>query len=106
MPVAQQHLAGATSDFPEGAIVPRTIDGQEVIFVRRQGKVLCYLDQCTHQPIKLSEFGEVMGSRLVCHAHGGTYDLDRDGAVVCDPPMDALKSFLTQEGQGQVFVFI
>jgi nitrite reductase/ring-hydroxylating ferredoxin subunit len=106
MPVAQQHIAGSSGDFSEGVIVSRNIDGQDVIFIRRQGRVHCYLDQCTHQPVKLSEFGEVMGARLVCHAHGGTFDLDRDGAVVCDPPLDALKSFMTQESQGQVLVFI
>lgn len=106
MPIAQYCEAGSSGDFPEGKIVAKILDGKELIFIRRQGKVQCYEDQCTHQPVKLSEFGEVMGGRLVCHAHGGTFDLDKEGAVICNPPFDALKSYVCEESGGKVAAYL
>jgi nitrite reductase/ring-hydroxylating ferredoxin subunit len=106
MPVAQRYPVGGALDFPEGKIVARSAGGQDVIIIRRLGQIQCYLDQCTHQPVKLSEFGELSGGRLVCHAHGGTFDLDQKGTVVCDPPYDALKSFVCEEVSGQVAIYI
>ncbi len=102
----QRHQVGGISEFPEGTIVARTVAGTDVILIRRHGHVQCFLDQCSHQPIKLSDFGEVSGGRLVCHAHGGTFDLDRNGAVVCDPPLTALTPVACDEAAGQVYVTI
>ncbi len=102
----QRHAVGAAAEFLEGAIVPRTVSGVDVILIRRLGQIQCYLDQCSHQPIKLSEFGEITAGRLVCHAHGGTFDLDSKGRVVCDPPVDALTSVECAEVSGQVFVIV
>jgi nitrite reductase/ring-hydroxylating ferredoxin subunit len=106
MPDIQPHLAGDSSDFMEGAMVERLVNGRELILVRRQGVLLCFLDQCSHQPVKLSEFGQVQGGQLVCHAHGGVFDLDREGRVLCPPPKEGLTPFKVIERDGQVFVFI
>jgi nitrite reductase/ring-hydroxylating ferredoxin subunit len=100
------HVVGSVGDFPEGQMVPRQVAGHGVVLVRRQGGVLCFLDECPHQPVKLSEFGEVQGSRLVCHAHGGTFDLDHGGRVLCAPPLEGLRCLRTLEVDGQVSVFI
>jgi nitrite reductase/ring-hydroxylating ferredoxin subunit len=43
---------------------------------------------------------------LVCHAHGGGFDLDRGGKVLCGPPKEPLKAFKCQEENGEVFVII
>lgn len=102
----QKFVAGLSDDFPEGQIVARSIGNQELIFIRRSGQVVAFQDLCTHQPVRLSEFGEVLGGRLICHAHGGTFDIDRGGTVVLDPPCDALRAFRCEELSGQVIVFI
>ena len=106
MPESRELVAGASSDFPEGQIVAREISGRSLIFIRRLGRVSCYLDECTHQPVKLSEFGEVRGGRLVCHAHGGGFDLDNQGVVFCGPPESPLYSVACREDSGQVSVMI
>lgn len=106
MVVPQSHLVGLAAEFPEGTIVGKTVAGTEVILIRRLGQLQCYLDRCSHQPVKLSEFGEVSGGRLVCHAHGGTFDLDGKGRVLCDPPLDALTPVICSETAGQVFVSV
>jgi len=102
----QIHVAGMSSDFAEGQIVGRLLEGKELIFIRRSGSVLAFDGLCTHQPIKLSEFGEILGGKLICHAHGGVFDLDRGGEVLREPPCDRLRSFRCEESFGQVHVFI
>ena len=99
-------IAGSSDEFPEGKIVAKRLAGKNIILIRRQGVVQCYLDQCAHQPVKLSEFGEVREGRLVCHAHGGAFDLDNHGSVLCGPAIEALMGFRCDEGSGQVIVFI
>jgi len=106
MALAEKLAVGPSGDFPEGKIIAKRIAGKDVILIRRQGVVQCYVDECTHQPVKLSEFGEVTGGRLVCHAHGGTFDLDNKGKVICDPPYEALTVVISEEASGQVSVFI
>jgi nitrite reductase/ring-hydroxylating ferredoxin subunit len=68
--------------------------------------VVCFLDQCAHQPVKLSEFGEIRSRVLVCHAHGGGFDLARGGKVLCGPPKEPLKGFKCREENGEVTVII
>jgi len=102
----QSYPAGRSTDFSEGVLVARSIAGVEVIFARVGGRVVCFLDQCAHQPVKLSEFGEIRSGVLVCHAHGGGFDLDRGGNVLCGPPKEPLKAFKCQEENGEVSVII
>lgn len=97
---------GSSTDFREGVITTRDVEGREVILVRLHGGLLCYLDRCAHQPVKLSEFGELRGGLLVCHAHGGGFDLARGGLAVCGPPKEPLTPFRCLEEKGQVFVII
>lgn len=99
-------LMGASEDFCEGLITARNIDGTELIVVRLHGDLLCFRDRCAHQPVKLSEFGELKGGVLVCHAHGGGFDLARGGRAVCGPPKEPLTPFRCLEENGQVFVII
>ena len=98
--------AGSSEEFLEGVIVSKTLGGRDLILIRRLGRVQCFLDQCSHQPIKLSEFGELSAGRLVCHAHAGTFDMDQNGAVVSGPPCEGLTSFRCEEDAQQVSVYI
>jgi len=100
-----QHV-GLSSEFEEGAIVARKIGGTDLIFVRSRGKLRCFLDECSHQPVRLSDFGEVRGDRLTCHAHGGGFDLSCGGRAVCGPPRESLKEYRCIESSGQVSVII
>lgn len=106
MAMGQSYSAGKPTDFPEGQIVARSLGGQDLILVRIKGQLLCFLDQCAHQPVKLSEFGEMRDGVLVCHAHGGGFDLQRGGLVLCGPPRDPLKKFECHESQAESYVII
>lgn len=103
---SQSHTAGKPADFPEGQMVARSLGGHDLIFVRLKGKLLCFLDQCAHQPVKLSEFGEIREGILVCHAHGGGFDLAKGGRVLCGPPRDPLTGYECHENQTESTVII
>jgi nitrite reductase/ring-hydroxylating ferredoxin subunit len=97
-------VIGESSAFPEGQLVARVAAGHSLIAVRRAGRVLVFLDQCTHQPIPLSDFGELKEGLLICHAHGGVFDLDLGGKAVRNPPCEALKAVACSEEAGLVYV--
>ncbi len=82
---------GAESDFALGSITPVVVNEENLIVVKSSSGLQCYVDECTHQPVPLSDFGEVVGDRLVCHAHGGQFDLRCGGKALCFPVVDSLK---------------
>jgi nitrite reductase/ring-hydroxylating ferredoxin subunit len=100
-------VVGQSTEFAEGVLVARTVAQTDVVLVRVDGELTCFRDQCSHQPVKLSEFGEIRAGRiLICHAHGGGFDLGCRGQVVCGPPKADLEMFECHERDGQVAVII
>lgn len=51
---------------------------------------VCFVDRCSHQDVKLSDFGRVEGTSLVCLAHGARFQLP-SGDAEQFPACDALK---------------
>ena len=49
----------------------------------------CYKDLCSHQDVKLSDFGELVGGEIVCHAHNGKFN-SVDGRATCLPATKGL----------------
>lgn len=101
-----KYPVGSSDDFPEGQIVARTVAGLELVIIRSSGCLSVFEDRCSHQPVKLSEFGETHRGRLICHAHGGVFDIEQGGAVVKGPPCEALRPYQCEEIAGQVSVII
>lgn len=99
-------FVGRSDEFKDGLLTARVIDGLEVILTRVDGRIVCFKDQCAHQPVKLSEFGEMREGVLVCHAHGAGFDLRAGGRVLCGPPKDPLIGYACDEVESQVFVTI
>ena len=81
------------SELGEGIIYPRIVAGHELILVRKGSEILCFSDKCSHQPVRLSEFGEVLGNEILCQAHGARFDLCGGGKPLCFPGRDALESW-------------
>ena len=83
---------GAESDFALDSINPVIVNNEKLIVVKCRSGLQCYVNECTHQPVPLSDFGEVVGDRLVCHAHGGQFDLHCGGKALCFPVVDDIKT--------------
>ena len=68
------------------------INHHSLVIVQIQGDYYCYHDLCSHQDVKLSEFGVIMGDEIQCNAHGGRFQ-GKDGLPCRFPASQALKSF-------------
>lgn len=74
-----------------------------IIVRSRSGVLAAFIDECSHQPVPLSEFGEIQGEVIVCHAHGACFGLGSNqrspGCVLAGPAKDPLKSIPTRVDQ-------
>jgi nitrite reductase/ring-hydroxylating ferredoxin subunit len=98
-------VVGALADMPEDVIIPFSHRAEDYIVIRRGDSVTAFIDLCSHQAIKLSEFGEIQQGVLVCHAHGAVFDC-ADGKELCFPATEPLQSIPTRISDGQVEVHI
>ncbi len=97
---------GLTTQFPENVLTPRTIRGQDLVVVFIDNSYQCYKDECAHQPIPLSDFGKIIGHRIICHAHGAQFDLTCAGKNLCLPALTPLTSFPVEVRGDRLFVFV
>jgi naphthalene 1,2-dioxygenase ferredoxin component len=95
---------GTELDFKLNSLTPVRVAGQRLIIVNSSAGIQCFVDECTHQPIPLSDFGEVLDGRLICHAHGGQFDLECRGKALCFPLSQDLKSFNVKIERSRVLV--
>ncbi|MCX6123782.1 MAG: Rieske 2Fe-2S domain-containing protein [Proteobacteria bacterium] len=100
------HFVGALSSFAENEIRPIQVKGLEVIILKTTAGVFCLNDECAHQPVRLSEFGEASGGRLICHAHGAQYDLLESGKPLCFPAVNPLKAWPVRTFKGDIYIKI
>ncbi len=88
--------------------------GEELVFIRREGRVHCLEGRCKHRGVPLSEGRFVFPCTISCAYHGWTYDLasGRLVAALTDGPDSAmvgkvrLRTYPVVERQGVVWAFI
>lgn len=93
---------GALSDFPDGGLTRREVQGVALL-VRREGNDAAVLiDACSHLAASLAG-GEIVTDAeeacVRCPWHGSTFRL-RDGAVVAGPATSPQPSFTTRVTEG------
>lgn len=98
-------FVGALQDMPENEIIPFSHHAGDYILVRRGEEVSAFVDLCSHQEIKLSEFGEIQRGVLICHAHGAAFDC-HDGKALCFPAKSPLQQIATRITAGLVELHI
>lgn len=96
---------GALQDMPENTIIPFSHSAEDYILIRRGDEVTAFVDLCSHQEIKLSEFGEIQQGVLICHAHGAAFDC-HDGKELCFPATSPLRNIPTRLSAGQVELYL
>ncbi len=94
--------AGASADFPEGAM--RCIDagGMAALVVRRDGVLRAIADVCTHAGGPLHE-GSLDGDVVTCPWHGSRFRTDT-GRAVRGPATFAQPTFDVREADGVVWL--
>jgi nitrite reductase/ring-hydroxylating ferredoxin subunit len=96
---------GAAQDVPENEIIPFSHQGTDYILIRRGDEFTAFVDLCSHQDIKLSEFGEIQRGVLICHAHGAAFDCS-DGKELCFPATAPLQSIPTRVQADRIEVLV
>ncbi len=95
----------ALAEILENEIIPFSFEGSAWILIRQEHDVSAFVDVCSHQAIKLSEFGEIQQGVLVCHAHGAAFDC-RDGKELCFPASSPLQKVPVRVVHGVVEIQI
>lgn len=96
---------GALKDMAENVIIPFSQAAGDYILIRRGDEVTAFVDLCSHQEIKLSEFGEIQQGVLICHAHGAAFDC-YDGKELCFPATSPLQKIPVRLNAGQVELYL
>lgn len=75
--------------------------GQDVLLVRRGGRILAYADRCVHKGVVLSR-GCLKDNQLTCFAHHWVYDVETGAGI--NPSSARLKSFTVTEQENGVWI--
>jgi nitrite reductase/ring-hydroxylating ferredoxin subunit len=102
------HAVGELDDLPDGELVRRSVEGVDLVVVRRGGHVDVLADACSHLAAPLSEgtfTAEAGQGCVVCPWHGSTFRLS-DGAVIHGPATAPMPRFTTRVVAGTVEVML
>ncbi len=90
---------------PENEIIPFSWQGNDWILIRQGHEVSAFVDVCSHQDVKLSEFGEIQEGLLICHAHGAVFSC-QTGQPLCFPASSSLHNIPVRDNQGMIEIEI
>lgn len=106
--------AEASRNIRDGDHKPITILGEELLFIRRAGRLFAIEDRCSHRGTRFSKRPlHYTDDTITCWHHAFVFNLD-DGRIRCilndpDSPLcgqTGIKSYPVREEKGVVFVFI
>lgn len=88
------HQLCKLEELAEDQIASFALQGNDIIAViDKAGEPKVYRDLCSHQDVKLSDFGEITEEReLICHAHAAKFCLKTGGAL-CQPATEPITSY-------------
>lgn len=101
------HKLCVLTDLDRDDIFALTVADLDLIVVLDgEGEPRVFKDLCSHQDVKLSDFGEITAEReLICHAHAARFCL-KDGAPLCHPATSAITPFPVKVENGAVFALL
>jgi len=97
---------GPVSAFPLHSLKPVAVHGEQLVVAHTEHGWVCFRDECSHQPIPLSEFGEIIGDKLICHAHGAVFSLNGGGKPLCFPAVDSLSAYSIKIDGDIIYILI
>jgi len=96
------HDAGPESDFAEGRLETRVIDGREIGIARIEGRLYATGLRCTHAAWLMDD-APLRGFEIACSLHGARFDL-RDGCPTSGPASRPLARYPVRVRAGRVEV--
>lgn len=90
------------SSLNPGKAIGVELDGRNIALVNVDGRIYALADECTHMKSRLSS-GYVEGSRLVCPAHFGSFEVST-GTPVARPCRLPVKTYRVKQDESGVWV--
>lgn len=87
----------------EGRLTRFELGEKGIVLLRYQGGLYAYQDRCSHQDVRMSDFGDVKQGKLVCYAHGARFAL-ANGAPIGHPASIPIPCYPVKEEQGELWV--
>lgn len=97
---ARHHDAGPETDFAEGLLETRVVDGREIGIARIGGQLYAVGLRCTHAAWLMND-APLEGFEIACSLHGARFDL-RDGCPTSGPASRPLARYPTRVRAGRV----
>jgi len=98
--------AGKTDEFAPGVMKVVELEGTEVVVTQYDGTFYAFVNECTHQNVKLAGpegFGELRGRRITCALHDSSFDI-KNGRVTGGPAYEPLQIFQVRVEGDEVLV--
>jgi nitrite reductase/ring-hydroxylating ferredoxin subunit len=97
------HDVGALTEFPEGKIRRRMLEGAEVAVVLWQGRFYAFANRCPHADFQMN-FGYIEDDRLHCPIHYAEFDLETGACTYGPGGTPAIAAYATRINEGRVEV--
>ncbi len=97
-------LVGKDPDIKEGRLKAVMIDGRKFVVGRYQGQLFCMDGKCSHAGFDLA-YGTVRDGKIVCPAHGATFDV-HDGKKVTHSGAKDLRVYIVSLEGDDVYIDI
>ncbi len=96
-------MIGSAANLPDSKLVRFEHGDKGVVVLRHEGRLYAYQDQCSHQDVRMSDFGDVRRGQLICYAHGARFAI-ADGAPLGLPATMPLPCYAVKEEAGQIWI--
>ncbi len=92
----------AADEVPEEDVIGVQAEGKDLALYSVEGQVYATDNICTHGHARLCD-GFLEGYEIECPLHQGKFDI-RDGKPLCEPVVEAIRSYPVKIENGRVFV--
>jgi len=89
-------------DIDDGAFLPFTVDGHEIILARDGGQIYATANTCSHDGSNLGS-GRLADGQLVCPRHGARFDI-RTGQATRMPAIAGIETYDVIIENGDVYI--
>jgi nitrite reductase/ring-hydroxylating ferredoxin subunit len=92
----------STDDFGDSKQLVRSVDGVEILLIRRNTDIFALQNRCSHLGRPLAG-GRVMGGQIICSFHGACFDI-KTGAAISGPAVSPVRHYPVRIHGGNIFV--
>lgn len=102
--MGEKKLLFNINDIPDNSVKGISVDGEDYLVIKLNGKVYVYEDRCSHQDMPISENYELEGEKIICMWHGAEFDIKTGKNLSMPAPAPLRKIPIQIDENGNVFL--